>query len=191
MTWLDNVTGRGTITVEPLAWLPLEFLCFNMRAIDAEEIYSNLASGNPLEWAGMIHQAVAKQGCAWIARLDGRPTAVIGCFENFPGNWQIFSFGTEAYPRVLVAFLPYWQPLQSFALDRGMHRLECKSLSSHKEAHGFLRLMGFTQEATLLQYGRDRQDYFLFRRIWGDDSHVLRRGRQLDTADTCTAAAAA
>src|SRR5262252_5326091 len=100
--WTDNISGRGTIKVEPLEWLALEFLCFNMRAIDASEIYGNLPTDNPLELAALMHQAVARCGCGYIGRLDGRPALAMMVFEQWPGNWQIASFGTQDYVRVLV-----------------------------------------------------------------------------------------
>jgi hypothetical protein len=177
LTWLDKITHKGwRVETEPLQWLALEFICFNMRPIDREEVFDNLPTDNPLEIAAMLFQAVGKQGCAWQAKLNGRPAACLGVFENFPGNWQIFSFGTEDYQKVVTGFLPSYRAAESYALDRGMHRLECRSLSSHKEAHGFLRAMGFDVEAVLRGYGRNRQDYVLFRRLWGFDETAPDRG---------------
>lgn len=164
--WLDAVTGFGAIKVEPLEWLPLEFLCFNMRAIDREEIFGNVATENPLELAAQLHANIAKNGCGWIAKLNGRPAACMGVFENFPGNWQVFSFGTQDYMRVLVAFKPKLDKMIGFGLDNGMHRLECRSLADHHEAHRCIAFIDLQREATLRQYGRDGQDFALFARTW-------------------------
>lgn len=165
-SWLNSVTGRGKISVEPLEWLALEFLCFNMREIDRHEIYANLPTSNPLEWAAGVFQAVGKKGCGWTASFNGRPAACMGIFENFPGCWQIFSFGTHDYIRVLVAFKPKWYLMIDYLKQHGGHRLECKSLITHKEAHGFLRMMGFSAECILDQYGRHREDYILFKQVF-------------------------
>lgn len=165
-TWLNNVTGKGKIAIAPLEWLPLEFVCFNMREIDRHEIYSNLPTQNPLEWAAGVFAAVGRKGCGWTASFNGRPAAAMGVFENFPGNWQIFSFGTDDYIRVLVAFKPKWYAMLDYLKEHGGHRLECKSLSSHKEAHGFLKMIGFKPEAILDAYGRDREDYILFKMVF-------------------------
>jgi hypothetical protein len=165
-TWLGQVTGKGKIDLAPMEWLPLEFLCFNMREIDRHEIYANLPTSNPIEWANWVFHNVAKNGCAWIAALDGRPTAVMGIYENFPGNWEIFSFGTPDYIRVLVAFKPKWYLMIDYLRDHGGHRLQCRSLATHKEAHRFLKLMGFAPEAVLQAFGRDREDYILFKQVW-------------------------
>lgn len=150
----------------PMQWLDLEFICFNMREIDRHEIYANLPTSNPLEWAALVFQATSRKGCAWIASLDGRPAAVMGVFENFPGTWQIFSFGTDDYIRALVAFKPKWPLMQDYLKEHGGHRLECRSLLTHRQAHRFLQLMGFKAEAILDCYGRNREDYILFRQVW-------------------------
>jgi hypothetical protein len=165
-TWLDGVTGFGRITTEPLEWLPLEFLCFNMRASDREEITAMLPTDNPLEWAAMLHQALAKDGCGWIARFNGRPAACMGVFANFPGNWQVFSFGTDLYPRVMVVFKDRIERMVAFARARGMHRLECRRIASHGLAHACIRLVELKPEVTMKQYGRHGEDFILFARTW-------------------------
>lgn len=166
-SWLDEVTSPGNVvTIEPMEWLPLEFLCFNMRDIDRREIYGNLATDNPLEWAAMIQFGVAKNGCAWITRFNGRPAAVMGVMENWPGNWQVFSFGTEKYRRVLVYFKPKLEAMIAFGRERGMHRLECRSLASHIDAHRVTKFVGLGNPQLLRKHGRDGDDFVLFSRVW-------------------------
>lgn len=164
--WLERVTGFGTIRVEPLEWLALEYLCFNMRPDHAEEIYDNVMDDNPLGFAAMMHHLIARKGCAWVAFFNGRPAACLGTAENFPGCWQVFSFGTADYVRCLVGFKPKVDKMIGFARENGMHRLEAKSLVSHHEAHRFIKLIGMQSEGILKCYGRRRQDYIQFARTW-------------------------
>jgi len=155
-------------SIEAMEWLALEFLCFNMRAIDRHEISNMLPSHNPLEWAAMINQACGRdgKGVAWIARHNGRPAATLGVFEQYPCCWQLFSFGTDAYPRVLTQFSPKMELMWQYARDHGMHRVECKSHVDHKTGHTLLRILGFTKEATLRMYGSDGADYLQYSRLW-------------------------
>src|SRR5262245_4323937 len=166
--WLATVTGKGfgSIKMEGLEWLALEYLCFNMRPVDRTEIYNVLASDNPGEFAARRYQAVARNVCGWIAHLNGRPAACMGILENFPGNWQIYSFGTDAYIRVVATFWPKLRLMEAFGRDRGMHRLECKSRADHLGAHRGLYLMGLYPECTLPRYSRDGADYIQFGRTW-------------------------
>lgn len=172
MNWLDTVTGPGRVTVHNLEWLPLEFIAFNLRSADRREVFGNLPSDNALELAAMVFHAVGKKGVGWIARFDGRPAGTIGCFENFPGNWQIFSFGTDAYRRVLPAFKPKLDALTNFSLENGARRLECKSHIMHTESQALLRIVGFTPEAVLRSYGRDGADYVLFSKAWDHEKNL-------------------
>ena len=121
---------------------------------------------NPLTCAALVHHGVAQNGCGWIARLNGRPAACLGIIENWPGNWQIYSFGTNDYPRVAVAFKDKADKMIAFGLDRGMRRLECRSIAHHHDAHRYIRLIGMKQEAVLPKYGSEGDDYILFSRIW-------------------------
>ena len=172
MTWFDAMSGHGRITMHDLEWLPLEFIAFNMREEDRREIYGNLPSDNPLELAAMVFQAVGKKGVGWIASLDGRPTGAFGMFENWPGNWQVFSFGTNDYRRVVVTFREKLDTALKFARENGAHRVECKSHGTHKEAQALLRVVGFDLECVLRSYGRDGADYLLFTKAWGNDGNL-------------------
>lgn len=189
-TWLEgtdtSVTGVGwRVSIEPMEWLTLEFLCFNMRAIDRQEISNMLPSDNPLEWAATIHHACGRdgKGVGWVARINGRPAATMGVFENFPGCWQLFSFGTDQYVRVLALFKPKLDLMWAFAREHGGHRVECKTHAQHITAHALCRIVGFTHEATFRNYGTDGADYLQFARVWpkvpravGDES-----ARQVET----------
>ena len=86
----------------------------------------------------------------------------MGVFENHPGNWQVFSFGTNDYPRVMVAFKDKIEKMIGFARTRGMHRLECKSIATHRLAHGCIKLVELKPEAVMKAYGRKGEDYILF-----------------------------
>ena len=165
-SWLDDVTGFGKITVEPLEWLPLEFICFHLRPEDRTEVFGMFPEDNALALAAAVHHAVAKNGCGWVARFNGRPAGCIGVAENHPGCWQLYSFGTDTYPRVAAFFKPKLDKMIGFARERGMHRLECKSHITHRAAHRYIGLLDLRLEGTLVKYGKDGCDYLQFARTW-------------------------
>jgi hypothetical protein len=191
--WLVRMCPGGKVKITDLEWNALEYLAFNMREIDKQEIFGNLPSDNPLELAAMVYQATAKNGYGWLGWFNGRPVAALGMFENFPGCWQVWSFGTQDYERVVAGFLHrFQQAIDAARGERGLHRIECRSIRIHSSAHKLLRVLGFKSEGVLEQYGRDRSDYFLFAKVWENDSDVLRRGREFTaTGSAGTAAAAA
>jgi hypothetical protein len=193
LTWLGQFFEKGrNVRITDLEWHALEYLAFSMRPVDKHEIFGNLPTDNPLEFAAMVYQATAKNGYGWLGWLNGRPVAALGIFENFPGNWQIWSFGTEDYPLVVVGFLErLTQAIEAARRDHGLHRLECRSIRIHSSAHRLLRVLGFESEGVLRCYGRDRSDYFLFAKVWGDRDDVFWRGRKFSTTSSAGTTAAA
>ena len=167
-TWLDRVTGNGRISIKPMEWLALEYLTFNLRQADKDEIFNNLPVTNPLEVTAMVMQAVAKQGVGWVASLNGRPAACLAVFEEWHGNWQIASFGTDYYDRAAVALKPKFYEALDYAGTNGARRLECRSRFVHSSAQRLLGALGFTAEGTLRRYGADGSDYVQFARLLGD-----------------------
>ena len=87
-------------------------------------------------------------------------------FEQYECCWQLFSFGTERYQQVLAQFKPKLELMWRFILENGGHRVECKSHINHVTVHALLRIIDFTHEATLKQYGTDGADYYQFAKVW-------------------------
>lgn len=155
------------IEVKPLEWYSLEYLAFHMREIDRLEIFGNLPSDNPLEVVAMImHQTAKTEGLGYLAFYHQRPIAAWGIFENFPGNWQIWAFGTDEWSLAPLAMRESWDTALAHLRARNALRVECKSRYNHADAHRFLRYLGFEQEAVLKRYGKDGADYFLYARLF-------------------------
>lgn len=157
---------KHLITVGDLAWVPLEFCCFRMREVDRREIYGNMVIDNPLALCGMIMQAVQRKndkderiGCGWIGYCDGRPAGWIAFFENWYGNWQITLGGTDELRFVLLELMKKFYAGVHFAVARGCHRIECRSMADHPEAGRMCKMFGAQLEGRLVGYGKDGTDY--------------------------------
>lgn len=192
--WLVRMAPGGKTRITDLEWNALEYLAFHMREIDKREIFGNLPTDNPIEFAAMVYQATAKNGYGWLGWFNNRPVAALGMFENFPGCWQVWSFGSENYEHVITGFLRrFQQAIEAAREAHGLHRIECRSITDHSSAHRLLRVLGFDSEGVLRSYGRDGSNYILFAKVWENDSDVLRRGRRefstTGSAGTATAAA--
>jgi hypothetical protein len=163
----------------------------NMREIDKVEIFGNLPTDNPLQLAAMCMQETTRLGKGFVAWLDGIPRGVIGVFQNWPGNWQMWSFGHDDYRRCAIAFYTRIDALKAFVVDNGGHRLECRSHVSHVEAQRFLEILGAEQEARLKAFGKDGADYFVY--SWTGERlsnvHGLVTGSNAGASSSGTAAA--
>jgi hypothetical protein len=142
-----------------MEWLPLEYICFHLRAIDWQEIHGNLPSGNPLYLASMLMQAVARQGVGWVAFLGARPAAWLAVFEQWPGNWQVSLAGTDAFPGAILALRACWPKAVRYAVRHGCHRIEARSHDLHHEGRRLAKSFGAAHEGVLRAYGRDGHDY--------------------------------
>ncbi len=165
VTWLQGVTGAGRIEVIDIEWLALEYICFHLRERDHAEIFNMSTTQNVLEITAIVMHSLGKNGVGWIAKFDHRPCAALGVFEQWPGNWQIFSFGTNDYPRAIASMWERYVMACRYAKDRGAHRLECRSRIGHIDAHRLLKTLGFRPEGTLEKYGIDKSDYVQWAQI--------------------------
>jgi RimJ/RimL family protein N-acetyltransferase len=161
--WVPSVAGKGDkIEAKPLNWFALEWIALNLRDRDKQEILGNMPTDNPLEVAAIVMHATAKKGVGWIGWLNSRPVAALGVFEQWPGNWQIWSFGTDDYRRAAPVFNRKFDLAMQYAIDHGCHRMECRSHANHVESHRLLTALGAEREGPLRQYGKDKADYIVF-----------------------------
>lgn len=148
--------------MKPISLAAVEYLTLNMRAIDAAEIYSMRGHDNPHLLANEVVLA-ASYGKAGIAEHNGRPCGIIGVSPLWPGVWTVWSFGTDDWPKAVLAMSRFGKRiLKPFILARGAHRLQCESRIDHQEAHRWLIALGAKAEGRLRGYGRDGSDYIMF-----------------------------
>jgi hypothetical protein len=157
--------------MEPITASAVEYVCWHMRAVDAEEVYGLRAHDNPM-WLCREVVFASSLGKAAVAFHGGRPCAVIGVSPKaWPGVWDAWCFGTENLPAKALDLTRYAvRVLKPFVLGRGAHRLEAASRIDHAEAHSWLRALGARDEGVLRGYGRDGADYVMFG--WTRNDHV-------------------
>lgn len=163
--WLTHITTVDKRPVSDLEWLALEFIAFNLRDEDRQEIMNNLPIRNNLYLCQTVMSAVAEKGVGWTVGFRGRPALAFGTFEQWPGNWQVFLFGTNDFQKALVAVKPLYERAVNHARTNGGRRLECRSHSDHTAAHRLLRILGWQCEGVLRRYGADGADYLQFAKL--------------------------
>lgn len=154
--------------IRPITAAAVQYLCCNMREIDALEIYNNRNHNSPERLADEIILAAA-YGKAGVAEVAGRPVGIVGVSPIWAGVWSIWSFGTDDWGKGVLAMTRYGvRVLRPHILDRGAHRLQCESRVDHHDAHRWLKACGARIEGTLRKYGRDGTDYYQFSWIRSD-----------------------
>lgn len=174
----------------------LEYVCLNMRPIDAVEIYGLQSHDNPIRLAWEVYPVLRNRGRARIAWHQGKPAAIIALTEDRPGVWQIWMFGTSDFKAVAYACMRWARAeLADLIEHHGGRRLQCESHEDHHEAHRFLLALGARREGPLMpHYGKDGKAYQRFVWIAGENDHKLRSDyhvrRQLERTATGPAARA-
>lgn len=137
-----------------------------MRAGDRAEINAmrfgdddeSLAEDIALRWG-------AWSFCAWH---EGLPVAIFGARELWPGVWSAWMIATDDFPKVALGLTKFVRRvIMPHLIKMGAHRVEAISMDGHTEAHRWLRAIGSVQEARLRRYGRNGEDYLVFR--WDPD----------------------
>jgi hypothetical protein len=158
------------MTLRPVEYEPLMFVVRNMRQIDRDEVFAtgfSMPPDGPMTDDDMMVQqtfdAATRDGCGWIASLNGEPIAAIGMTLLWPGVVSVWMFATDSWPKVALA-LTRWAKKAIFQImsDANIHRAQCWSLSGHDTAHRWLRHLGATEECVSPNYGRSGETFHLF-----------------------------
>jgi len=154
----------------PVEYEPLSYIVRNMRQIDRDEVF---ATGYPMPadsetsddelMVQQTYDAATRDGCGWVASLDGEPIAVIGITMLWPGVASVWMYATDSWEKIALA-LTRWARKAIFQImsDANIHRAQCWSLSGHDTAHRWLRHLGASEECVSPGYGRDGETFHLF-----------------------------
>jgi hypothetical protein len=133
----------------------------DMREVDRAEIFATRWTDSAIDLAEDICRI---PGPKWVAHADGAgPVAAYGAMPMWPGVWSMYLFATDDFQRVAwdVTRHIIRVMMPSLAIAKA-HRAEARSAASHTEAHVWLERLGAKREATLKNYGRNREDFIVF-----------------------------
>ena len=158
----------------PLQLGPVSYVVQLMRAADREEIFALRNDDSPDNLAAEVFLRWGTLG--WVAWHDEFPVAVFGATQLWPRCWMAWMFATDNFPLVgfeVTRFIR--RSMIPGLVERGALRCEARSIIGHTEAHRWLReSLGAIEEARLRRYGRNGEDFLVFR--WDRPEHV----QQLD-----------
>lgn len=153
-------SSTSRMTLHEVSGANLLYVLDRARAPDREELLALQRGDN---WAELIDDLLRSPGLRFCFGA-GKPAICLGGCELHPGVWQAWSFATEDFSKIV-------RPVTRFAKDvmlpafirMGMHRGQAIASVDNRMAHKWLRLLGAREEATLKAYGRDGQDFVMFR----------------------------
>lgn len=143
----------------------LEYICLHLRERDKREIYGIRNHDNPIRLAWEAHHMLTSQGRGKIAWHDGKPVAVLGFVESWPGMWDAIAFGTDEFPQVAFELMRYGRKEAAQILkDVGGRRLQADAHIENIDGHKFIEALGGKAEFDMRLFGKDGSTYRRF--VW-------------------------
>lgn len=130
------------------------------RAADREELLALQQGDN---WTPLISDILRAPGLKFFFG-DGKPVVCLGGCEVHPGVWQAWSFATDDFGKLALSVTRFARDVMLPAFVKmGMHRGQAIAAANNAGARRWLKLLGAEEEATLKRYGREGQDFVMFR----------------------------
>jgi len=139
----------------------VKHVAVNMRAKDREEIFATRWSEDPENLAEIL-ASVGPIGVV-VQADDGEPVCVVGAHEMWPGVFSVFMFATDRWGEVSFDTTKFVVKQMVPSIMSGQFvRAECKSISTHEEAHRWLETLGAYKESEHPCYGKNGETFFTY-----------------------------
>lgn len=165
-------TGLTDITLHDI-----EYIALHMRENDKDEIFGLLPHDSTVRFAWEAYHVILNTGRGKIAWHNGMPAALAAFTENWPGNWQVWMFGTDDFKSAAIPLIRWFRKEANEILSvcEG-RRLQADSIASHDEAHKMIQAFGGRPEGPPMKaYGKQGADYQRFVWLNGEDNAVLEK----------------
>ncbi|MEQ9416663.1 MAG: hypothetical protein RJQ08_03870 [Salinisphaeraceae bacterium] len=133
-----------------------------LRAADARELAAQRWEWDP---DALVGEVMGYYGpFKWVCERAGEPIAAVGAVQLHPGVWSAWMFATDEFPKIGLYLTRFVRRRMIPSLVRlGAHRCDARSIEGHDHAHRWLRALGAVEEARLVRYGRNGEDFIVFR----------------------------
>jgi hypothetical protein len=155
----------------PVTEAGLRYIVTNLRPRDAAEIFALRWDDDREAFARDFLPLCGAMCSVW--ERNGVPVSVQGVVCTRPGVWEVFAFGTDLWPSVVLDMTRHATRYIMPALLRvGFHRAECRALASHTDSRKWIEFLGAREETILKGFGRNGEDFVGY--VWGRDDVQLR-----------------
>jgi hypothetical protein len=148
----------------------------HMRSGDRQEVSCQFPAATDLE----LGVALASEQDAFIAYRDGHPVMLFGVSPMCQVGLSVWALGTDQCKRVIPHVTRFFiNELMPRKMKEGFKWMEARSISTHYEAHEWMRKTGAEPRLTLQDYGNGGEDFILFR--WTKSSYHTAAARRWRT----------
>lgn len=141
----------------------VRYVIANMREWDRREIFATRLDSDTGN--GLLEDVFRAGPVSWMSWLGDEPVAAFGCSPMWRGVWGMWMFATDNFHKVGLGMTKFViRGIVPMLWEHDAHRLECKSMEGHVDAHRWLEVIGARREATHPGYGRDGQTFHTY--VW-------------------------
>lgn len=153
----------------------MSYVLYHLNPKDEEETACQIDPGLRRDHLAYM---LLMSGDNFAVRIDGQPAAVFGTAPLNRATLSVWALGTDRMHKVLPAISRHLIDVHLPAkIAEGYRYMEARSLSTHEEAHRWLRWLGATVLGEPHPYGTAGETFLLFR--WtSDDLGIISQQRR-------------
>ena len=163
------------IEVVPACLRDVSYVLYNLNPADEAETACQI---DPALKRYELAYGLLMSGDNFAVRIDGQPVAVFGTAPLNRATLSVWALGTDRMRKALPAISRYLIDVHlPEMVEQGYRYMEARSLATHHAAHRWLRWLGAKELGGPHPFGRDGEDFLLFR--WtSDDLGIISQQRR-------------
>lgn len=139
----------------------VHYVVERMRSKDQDEVFATQWNNDRSSFANHILR-VGDFGFV-LHHDDGEPIVCGGAVPMWPGVWSVWMFATDRFDEIALSTTKFgWRVFFPALEQANWHRLECRSLSTHKIAHKWLESFGAYKESESPGYGKTGETFYVY-----------------------------
>lgn len=139
----------------------VSYIIANMRDCDKAEIYCQIPKD--IKASEYAYSLLHSMEC-YVATYRGNPALVFGVSPMVTAVLSAWAFGTKEMTRCIPAATRFLKSRKADWIAQGYHRMEARTLSTHKQAHRWLESTGAKRVCSLPEWGSDGELFYLY--VW-------------------------
>jgi len=173
-----------TIRIEAATTATLTYILEHLSRWDRLELEATAWDDRQITDA-MVLRILDHSSMAMVA-IGERPITACGLVPLCPGVAVAFAFSTPEYRSAIIPVTRFIRGFGTLtAVKRGLHRIEFRALAARPDVERWVKLLGAKPEATLSCFGKNGEDFILYRWLAHEHAQPRHTARQAGTAALC------
>lgn len=139
-------------------------ILWRLRKSDHTEVMSMRWADNVPALVHDVTEYWARPGWVFYGGDNDTPIAIVGATPMWPGRYQVWMLATPQFPRIALSMTKFIKNTMIPLLEeKGAIRCDTPCAANRPEAQKWLRLLGAKHEGLARNYGKNGEDFHIFR----------------------------